>query len=175
MTKRIIATILTLAILIACATAHTVWAETNTTAETIPVTTGEIVIDMPTQREPAWIPIGQGEFYATLTYEEDGVTIIEFNDQSWALIDRNCNPVEYVFQPAVMGDFAYTFSEEFDNDPHILFWGAIRTYQEIMYGVTLDCVIDGDGYNIMPFVFTSGEINSYDAHIADWKEMLESE
>ena len=38
--KKITSIIIVLAILIACATAHTAWAETTTTAETTPVTNG---------------------------------------------------------------------------------------------------------------------------------------
>lgn len=110
-------------------------------------------------------------FYVTSIQDRDeyGDIVVEFNDGSWAVINRNAK--EYIFQPWVMGDYEYRFSPETDGEwATVRFINCILTYCENMYRCEDFAIPNITGDNMVADMIGLEETDSYYSYMHQYYE-----
>ena len=115
---------------------------------------------------PITEPTFEGLCVINIDYNYD-FTYIEFNDGSWGAIGDG----HYIFQPVIMGNYSYEFTYDDTCYPVNEFVGCILTYADNMYGNNLDYIPDGNGTDIMLLAFSAEDVDAYEKHIGEMKEM----
>ena len=118
----------------------------------------------PIREETNQVPDSAAFYVAIVEMKDDGRTVINFNDGSWAVIDVENS--EYIFQPWMMGDYEYAFTQEDDGEwATIRFINCMRTYAELEHGVETSGILDAAGNDITAEFIEASEYDRYVEHM----------